>query len=526
MHAFTLTSLLEANAPRSDAPALIRGEETLTYGDLIQRSDDLARRLVGIGVKRGDRVCLHLPKSIDEAVLSYAIARAGAVVVNINAIVTVRQLRHALSDCGARFLLCQPRKAKAMFDANPSLDGPFPPDLEVVVTVGGKLDDERTLALDDLEQVSGGLPRLIGADPGFIMYTSGSTGLPKGVLLTHQTVVQSARSAATHLFNRDDDRAIGVLPLSFDFGLSQLTTMALVGGALVMPRATIPMEVVRTIDTHGVNALAMVPTMWIPLVRLLVKEGRTLDGIRYVANSGGPLPTDVQKAWPEVFPNARHYLMYGMTEGFRSTYLPPGDFLRKPGSVGVALPDVEIFIVDEEKGLCAPGELGQIIHRSASLISSGYYRNPEATAEKIAPCPHLQHLIGDEPVLYSGDTGHLDEDGYLYFAARTSTFIKSSDFRISPTEVEDVVFSSGLVTDVVAFGRPDELLGQVVHIAVTAVDGGEVDIAGIKQHCKKTLPPYAIPREIHIWEGTTMPRTANGKVARPTVIERFSNDDA
>lgn len=289
-----------------------------------------------------------------------------------------------------------------------------------------------------------------------------------------------------------------------------------------MPKATIPAEVIRTIDEHDVNALAMVPTMWIPFVRLLAEHGRTLDQIRYVANSGGPLPTDVQKAWPEVFPGARHYLMYGMTEGFRSTYLPPEDFLRKPGSVGVPLPDVEIYVVDDEKGLCGPGERGQIIHRSSSLMSSGYYHNAEATAEKIAPCAHLSHLIGDEPVLYSGDTGHLDDDGYLFFAARTSTFIKCSDFRVSPTEVEDVVFSSGLVTDVVAFGRPDELLGQVVHIAVTGIDGGEVDIDGIRRHSKKALPPYATPRQVHVWDATTMPRTANGKVDRPTVIDRFS----
>lgn len=523
MHPFTVPSLLDANALRGNAPALIRGDETVSYAELIERSNDLARRLVQLGVKRGDRVCLHLPKSINEAVLSYAIALAGAVVVNINAIVTVRQLRHALSDSGARVLLCPPRKAKAMFDADSAVDGPWPAELEVIATVGGSLDDERTVALVDVDPAAGELPRIIGSDPGFIMYTSGSTGLPKGVLLTHETVVQSARSAASHLRNREDDRAIGVLPLSFDFGLSQLTTMALVGGALVMPKATIPTEVERTIQEHEVNVLAMVPTMWIPFVRLLSEKGQTLERIRYVANSGGPLPTDVQKAWPAVFPSARHYLMYGMTEGFRSTYLPPEDFHRKPGSVGVPLPDVEIYVVHDEKGLCGPGELGQIIHRSSSLMSSGYYRNPEATAEKIAPCAHLSHLIGDEPVLYSGDTGHLDEEGYLFFAARTSTFIKCSDFRVSPTEVEDVVFSSGLVTDVVAFGRPDELLGQVVHIAVTGVDGVDVDIEGIRRHCKKTLPPYANPREIHVWDGPTMPRTANSKVDRPRVIKRFSS---
>lgn len=522
MHPFTLTSLLDANAPRGSATALIRGDETVTYGELIERSTELARRLVRLGIRRGDRVCIHLPKSIDEAILTYAVARAGGVVVNVNALVTTRQLHYALTNSGARVLLCQPRKAQALCGADSRSGGAWPGEREVIATVGGSLDDDRTVALGDVKPSSGRLPRLIGADPAFIIYTSGSTGLPKGVLLTHQTVVQSARSAASHLENRHDDRAIGVLPLSFDYGLSQLTTMALVGGTLVMPKAVIPTEIVRAIDRHDVNALAMVPTMWIPLVRFLVNEGRTLENIRYVANSGGPLPTDVQKAWPSVFPAARHYLMYGMTEGFRSTYLPPKDFLRKPGSVGIPLPDVEIYIVDHDRGLCGPGVPGEIIHRSSSLMSSGYYRNPKATARKIAPCPALSHLIGDEPVLYSDDTGRLDEDGYLYFVSRTSAFIKCSDFRVSPAEVEDVVFSSGLVTDVVAFGRPDELLGEVVHVAVTSVDGGPVDSAGILRHCKKALPAYAVPRQIHVWEGSTMPHTANGKVDRPRVIERFS----
>lgn len=522
MQPFTVPELLASNLGRGAAPALVRADETVTYAELDERSRAAAARLRALGVTRGDLVCLHVPKSIDEVVLTYAISRLGAVVVNINVIVTTRQLRHALRNSGARVLLCTPRKAKAVLDGDAEVDGPWPDDLERVVTVGGRLDDDRAVAFDEVEPVDGPDARLIGADPAFIMYTSGSTGQPKGVLLSHQTVVQSARAAASHLHNRDDDRAIGVLPLSFDYGLSQLTTMALSGGTLVLPKATIPAEVLKTIDQHGVNALAMVPTMWIPLVRLLAEEGRVLDGVRYVANSGGPLPTDVQTAWPTVFPAARHYLMYGMTEGFRSTYLPPEDFARKSGSVGVPLPDVEIYIVDDETGLCAPGEPGQIIHRSASLISSGYYRNPEATAEKIAPCPHLAHLIGDEPVLYSGDTGRLDDDGYLYFEARTSTFIKCSDFRVSPTEVEDVVFSSGLVNDVVAFGRPDELLGQVVHVAVTAAGGGEPDREGILAHCRTTLPPYAVPRVIHHWEGATMPLTANGKVDRPTVIDRMS----
>lgn len=514
MLGFTLPDLLADTVERAPgSPALARDGTVLSYAELADRVEEARGRLASLGLERGERICLHLVKSIDEVVLTHAASSLGLVVVNINAIVTVRQLRHALGHSRAAALVTGARKVRALLDAAPDS---VPGTLREIVTLDAPVEGSRLFT--DLEPVDHRAVRVVGADPCVVMYTSGSTGPPKGVLLTHQTVVQSARAAARHLGNRPDDRAIGVLPLSFDFGLSQLTTMTLVGGCLVLPRATIPTEVLAAIEEHQVNALAMVPTMWIPLVRLLQKQERVLAGIRYVANSGGPLPTDVKEAWPEVFPEARHYLMYGMTEGFRSTYLPPEDFVRKPGSVGVPLPDVEIYVVGPD-GVCGPGEVGEIVHRSSSLLSSGYLDDPAATSEKIRPCPQLRHLIGDEPVLWSGDTGYLDEDGYLYFVARTSTFIKCSDFRVSPTEVEDVCFSSGLVTDVVAFGRPDETLGQVVEVAVSVADADAFSPEAVIRHARRELPPYAVPRRVHVWPAARLPLTANGKVDRPRVID-------
>lgn len=520
MLGFTLPDLFADAVQRApESPALARDETVLSYAELATRVAAARERLASLGLRRRERICLHLVKSIDEVVLTLAASSLGLVVVNINAVVTLRQLRHALHHSRAAALVTGARKARALMAEG---DEGIPPTLRAVVTNDAPVEG---LALfDDIERAEAGPVRVVGADPCVVMYTSGSTGPPKGVLLSHQTVVQSARAAVRHLGNRSDDRAIGVLPLSFDFGLSQLTTMTLVGGCLVLPRATIPTEVLAAADRHDVNALAMVPTMWIPLVRLLQKQGRVLEGIRYVANSGGPLPTDVQEAWPAVFPNARHYLMYGMTEGFRSTYLPPEDFRRKPGSVGLPLPDVEIYVVGDD-GVCGPGEVGEIVHRSSSLMSSGYLDDPEATAEKIRPCPQLRHLIGDEPVLWSGDTGYLDDEGYLYFVARTSTFIKCSDFRVSPTEVEDVCFSSGLVTDVVAFGRPDESLGQVVEVAVSVAEVEEFSPDAVIRHARRELPPYAVPRRVHVWPAPRLPLTANGKVDRPRVIEACLTGD-
>ena len=515
MHPFTLPELVEQWLPdRGADEALVQGDVSLSYQELWRRSGALAYGLHHLGVRKGDRVVVHMPKSTFEAIATYGISRLGGIVVNVNANVTTRQLRHVLDNSGARHALLHGRAAAGL-----EAEG-VPTSLERVVVIDGNAPDGDLFVRLDAIPDDGDAPRvrLIDRDGCALIYTSGSTGLPKGVYLTHETVVQSARSAATHLRNCREDRALGLLPLSFDFGLSQLMTMALVGGTLVMPRASLPAELLHTINEHDVNALAMVPTMWIPFVRLLQNEGIRMPQVRYVANSGGPLPTDVQRAWPTVFPEARHYLMYGMTEGFRSSYLPPEDFHRKLGSIGVPLPNVELFVVDPERGLCGPNEHGELLHRG-NLVSEGYYRNPEATADKIKPCPHLAHLIGDEPVLYSGDTVYRDEDGYLWFVARTTTFIKTSDFRVSPTEVEDVVFSSGLVTDVVAFGRPHETLGQVVEIAVSPCEN-ELDLRGLEEHCRRTMPRYMIPAQIHVWEGE-MPRTGNAKVDRPAVISTY-----
>lgn len=517
MQPFTLPDLLKHNlSERADKIAILHGEESVTYGELSREVERWARKLVALGLKKGDRVCIHLPKSIQEVVVTLAVSNIGCLFSDVNSVVTSRMLAHVLRDSGARTLVTSKRKAIELIEHG------FPDSLESIIA-----DDVQELispipvhAWESLPEHEYSGTHLIDKDNCAIIYTSGSTGAPKGVLLNHAIVTQSARAAATHLGNKVDDRILGVLPLSFDFGLSQLTTMLLVGGTLVLPKANLPVELIKSIERGQVNGLAMVPTMWIPFVRLLNDRGIVLDQVRYVANSGGPLPTDVQRAWPVVFPEARHYLMYGMTEGFRSSYLPPADFVRKMGSIGVPLPNVELFVVHPEKGLCAPFEHGELIHRG-SLMSSGYYRNPSATERKIRPSPHLQHLIGDEPVLHSEDTVYRDDEGYLWFVARTSTFIKCSDFRISPTEVEDIVFTSGLVTDVVAFGSPDELLGQVVHVVASSSDDEPLQKDALYQYCRKNMPFYMVPRQIHEWPGE-MPRTSNAKIDRPLVIAAYS----
>jgi acyl-CoA synthetase (AMP-forming)/AMP-acid ligase II len=293
--------------------------------------------------------------------------------------------------------------------------------------------------------------------------------------------------------------------------------MFLVGGTVVLQGVMMPAEIVKQLVKERITGFAAVPPAWIPVVRYLEEVQTALPHLRYITNSGGKIPTNTLEVMPKVFPGVQVFLMYGLTEAFRSTYLPPELFHRKMGSMGQAIPNVETFIVDEEIGICGPGQQGELVHRG-SLVSLGYWGKPEATAEKIRPCPQLRHLIGDEPVCYSGDLVRIDDDGHYWFVSRKDSMIKSSGFRISPTEIEDAVSRSGMVMHVVAFGVDDELLGQAVEVVVTPLDGTRIEVEALLAFCRKTMPNYMIPKRVHVWPGD-IPKTGSGKLDRPTILD-------
>jgi acyl-CoA synthetase (AMP-forming)/AMP-acid ligase II len=331
-------------------------------------------------------------------------------------------------------------------------------------------------------------------------------------MLSHQNLVDGAEIVSGYLGNTPEDRVLGFLPLSFDYGLSQLTTMLRVGGTLVLQPVAMPSETARTIREQRVTGLALVPPAWIQLVRFLDESGQRLPSLRYATNSGGKIPDAILERMPAVLPGTALVLMYGLTEAFRSTYLPAELFATKRGSIGRAIPGVEVHVVHPEGRLCRPGEVGELVH-AGKLISQGYWRDAEATAARIRPCPALGHAA---PVVWSGDLVRRDQDGCLWFQGRGDEMIKSSGHRISPTEVEEEVHRSGLAADAVAFGVPDEELGQVVHVAV-APRAAALDLAALERHLRAALPTYMVPRRIHAWEGS-MPRTSSGKLDRPQVI--------
>lgn len=505
----TLHQLLADNLPeRAGKVALVDPDAEIDYATLVARVDRVAGYLQAQGIGRGDRVIVHLRKGIAEVAAMFAVARLGAVIVNVNVHWTLGQLAYVAGDCGARLVVCDARAARGIAEAG------LPPTVARVLVLG---DPPAADGFDAWDAIPAGATAaeapVLDTELAMILYTSGSTGMPKGVMLSHRNILAGARSVARYLRLAEDDRLLSVLAYSFDAGLNQLTTMLLVGGTVVHQPVVMAAEIVRTLAAQRVTGFAGVPPLLGPVVRLLADSPRPLPHLRRVTNTGGRLPLNVLQAMPAAFPGAELVLMYGLTESFRSTYLPAGRFAAKMGAIGRAIPGAEVFVVVRGRGPAAPGEEGELVHRGP-LVSLGYWGRPDLTREKIRPCPELAHLIGDEPVVWSGDVVRVDADGDLWFVGRRDAMIKTSGVRLSPDEVEDLVCQSGLVGDAVAYGVEDEAVGEAVHVAVAPLAGFSVE--AMARHCRRVMPSYMWPRAWRVWH-EPMPRTASGKLDRPEV---------
>jgi acyl-CoA ligase (AMP-forming) (exosortase A-associated) len=392
------------------------------------------------------------------------------------------------------------------------LDGPLPN----LATLPGKT----LLEWDDFVAASPAKPhRIIDADIASILYTSGSTGKPKGVVLSHKNMMTGAKSVAQYLDNSADDRLLAVLPFSFDYGFSQLSTAFHVGASVTLMDYLFPRDVLNLVTKHQITGLAAVPPVWIQLADLEWPSTVT-EHLRYFTNSGGAMPkatlAKLRTAWPKTKP----YLMYGLTEAFRATYLPPEEVDRRPESMGKAIPNTEVMVVRPDGTLCSPNEPGELVQRG-SLVALGYWNDPTKTAERFKPAPgQPPELPLTEMAVWSGDTVKMDEDGFLYFIGRKDEMIKTSGYRVSPTEVEEAAYASGLVGDAVAVGVPHPTLGQAVVLIATpsSAAAGEGPGEGLLAYLKSNLPNFMVPLRIE-WE-TELPRNPNGKFDRPALAAK------
>ncbi|MBX7481144.1 acyl-CoA ligase (AMP-forming), exosortase A system-associated [Qipengyuania qiaonensis] len=478
----------------AQAPALVLRDRTLTFDELRNRVSLLAGWLAS-RADRGDRIASWAVKGELTCLLPLAAARAGLVHVPVNPLLKRAQVAHILADSGSVLLMGTKARLTSLED------GDVPRGCDVI-------DENDVFALAEAEAAM--LPPS-NRDPdelAAILYTSGSTGKPKGVMLSHANMWLGAVSVAHYLGIAADDVVLAVLPFSFDYGQNQLLSTWYAGGCVVPLDYLFPRDVAKACAKHGVTTLAAVPPLWVQLTEIEWPP-ETIAGIRRLTNTGGALTRELVHDLRALFPDARLFPMYGLTEAFRSTYLDPSLVDTHPTSMGKAIPFAEILAIDDKGDVCAADEEGELVH-CGPLVAHGYWRDPERTAARFRPAPAASKYGGI--AVWSGDRVKRDADGFLYFVGRRDAMIKSSGNRISPQELESAALATGLVAEAVALGVKDERLGHAIHLVVRpAPQAGDYETV-LPKELKRELPNFMQPHVIH-WRDT-MPLNPNGKIDR------------
>ena len=490
---------LDQLAERGDAqaPALVLRDRTLSFEELRNRVALLAGWLARRAGK-GARVASWAAKGELTCLLPLAAARAGLVHVPINPLLKRAQVAHILGDSGAVLLMGTKARLASL------AGGDVPPGCNVV-------DENGVFAAAELEGASMAASAHDPDDLAAILYTSGSTGKPKGVMLSHANMWLGAVSVADYLGLARDDVTLAVLPLSFDYGQSQLLSTWYAGGCVVPLDYLFPRDVAKACARHGVTTLAAVPPLWVQLTEI-EWPGDAIASMRRLTNSGGALTVELVRDLRAMFPQKRLFPMYGLTEAFRSTFLDPALVDHHPTSMGRAIPLAEILVIADDGTLAEPGEEGELVH-CGPLVAQGYWQDAERTAERFRPAPAMSAYGGT--AVWSGDRVRRDDDGLLYFVGRRDAMIKSAGNRISPQEVESAALASGLVAEAVALGVPDERLGHAIHLVVRpAADATDPETA-LPKALQKELPNFMQPHAIH-WRDT-LPLNPNGKLDRTAI---------
>jgi acyl-CoA ligase (AMP-forming) (exosortase A-associated) len=521
------SDFIHASAVRTpDAEALVYQDRRLTYAELAREVETWSEALLALDIGAGERVAIYLEKRVETVAALFGAADAGAVFVPVNPLLKPEQVAYILADCGVRVLVTSTDRLSALAPALTACAS-----LHTVIVTGAmtrafheQLPSVRLVAAAALPSPTPPRQpcRRIDSDVAAILYTSGSTGQPKGVVLSHRNLVAGARSVAAYLHNRAEDRILAVLPLSFDYGLSQLTTAFLSGACAVLINYLLPRDIMRMVERERITGLAAVPPLWIQLSQLDWPEAGTL---RYLTNSGGAMPRTTLARLRTLLPQAEIYLMYGLTEAFRSTFLPPSELERRPDSIGRAIPNAEVMVVRPDGSLCDPDEPGELVHRGA-LVALGYWNDPDRTAERFRPAPGRDPgLPLPETAVWSGDTVKMDAEGFLYYIGRSDDMIKVSGYRVSPTEVEEVVHGAGGVLEVAAVGLPHPTLGQSIAVVAVPLEEAPASAATIIDACRRALPAYMVPTHIEI-RGESLPRNPNGKIDRKLLQAMLADHQA
>lgn len=515
---FTLAHMLRNAVERNPQQvAIVDGKHSYSYEELWRSAARLARALREEGVRRGERVGIYLEKSWDAVVAICATAQLGAAFVVINPLLKETQVRHITTNCCIRVLVAEAHK----------VSGAALPQIDVLFYRGESAMAPawpgRALAFAGAIETSRELPEISAteSDLASIIYTSGSTGLPKGIMLTQRNLVAGAQIVTSYLENTPEERVLSLLPFSFDYGLNQLTSMLRVGGTLVLQRSLLTGDILESLRSQAITGLAGVPSLWV----LLLQGRRSIEqdplvNLRYLTNSGGAIPTAHFQELRRLFPSVKLYLMYGLTEAFRSTYLPPAELDRGPTCIGRAIPNTDLWVVNKDGQECEVGEVGELVHRGPT-VSLGYWGDAERTQRVFRPNPFaVPETRARDIVAFSGDLVRRDQNGYLYFVGRRDELIKTQGYRVSPQEVEDLLCSAPQVWEAAAFGQSDDTLGQRIVAVVSLRNGTETGPGEIHRWCSQRAPHYLIPRTIHILP--ELPKTPTGKIDRSALKDAYA----
>lgn len=480
---------------RPDKIALSCDGERYTYESIDRRANALAHTLIARGVSRGDRVIIFGDNTIDTVVSFWAVLKANAVASVVNPQTRAEKLDYYLRNCRATALIAE-EHLRAVWTA-PASSSPW---LKTTI-------------------VSPGDPELAGdakwppvrlnieSDLAALIYTSGSTGYPKGVMLSHRNMLTAATSITSYLRHDERDVILGVLPLAFDYGLYQMIMAFRAAARLVLEQSfAFPAQVLARVVSEGVTSFPGVPTIFAVLAELKMLHECDFSTVRLVTNTAAALPVKHITMLRGLFPHARVYSMYGLTECKRCTYLPPEDLDRKPTSVGIAIPNTELWLVDEHDQRLGSEQVGQLVIRGATVMQ-GYWDDPDATAKRLRPGP-----LPGERVLYTGDLCRLDDEGYLYFVGRMDDIIKSRGEKVAPKEVEHVLYNIKGVRDAAVIGVPDEILGQAVKAFVTLEQHAVLTAKEIQRECQAKLETFMVPKYVEVV--AELPKTTTGKIRK------------
>ncbi|MDR3609508.1 MAG: class I adenylate-forming enzyme family protein [Ignavibacteriaceae bacterium] len=516
--------LIDTAEKYNSKEALVFGSHRMTYGELNDRSTQFANSLIELGIQRHDRVIIFLDNSIESIISIWGILKTGAVFIVLNGSIKPNKLEYIIKDSGATIIIADLQKYDVVNSAllnkingiKVILVGANFADISVSISnfYFEDLISQQNISLS--KKLSIQFDKIIDYDLATLIYTSGSTGEPKGVISSHFNMISAARSIIEYLENDNNDIILEVLPLSFDYGLYQMLMSTMFGGTLILETSFMfPIKIIELIENEKVTGFPIVPTIISLLLKMKDIENYKLNSLRYISNTGAAFPVPHIQKFNKIFPHIKIYSMFGLTECKRIAYLPPEEISKRPASVGKAIPNCEVFIMDESGKEVSAGEVGELVVRGSNVMR-GYWNAPELT-EKV----YRKGIYQGETLLYTGDLFRKDDDGFLYFLGRKDDMIKSKGERISPKEIENILCSINGVAESAVIGVPDEILGQAIKAFIVIKDGWKIETNDILFYCSKNMESFMVPKHIEFVK--ELPKSPNGKIDKKILKQELLN---